>query len=99
MLCVSDLQVDLDRREVRRAGGVLQLTGREFDLLAHLVRHPGRVFTRAQLLDQVWGMTHDAFEHTVSSHINRMRAKLEPDPEVPRYLQTIWGVGYRFNGG
>lgn len=99
MLCVSDLQVDLDRREVRRAGGVLQLTGREFDLLAHLVRHPGRVFTRAQLLDQVWGMTHDAFEHTVSSHINRLRAKLEPDPEVPRYLQTIWGVGYRFNGG
>ncbi len=94
-----DLEVDFDRREVRRAGQVLELTAREFDLLAHLVRHPGRVFSRSQLLDQVWGTTHDAFEHTVSSHINRLRAKLEPDPAMPRYLQTIWGVGYRLNGG
>jgi DNA-binding response OmpR family regulator len=65
-------------------------------LLAHFVRHPGRVFSRSQLLDQVWGLSQDAYEHTVSSHINRLRAKLEPDTTIPRYLLTVWGVGYRF---
>ena len=74
----------------------LDLTAREFDLLAHLANHRGKVFSRAQLLDQVWGLTHDAYEHTVSSHINRLRAKLEPDPSEPRYLLTSWGAGYRF---
>ena len=94
-LRVGDLEVDLDDRLVRRAGRTVELTAREFDLLTHLARNPGKVFSRAQLLDQVWGMTHDAYEHTVSSHINRLRAKLEPDPANPRYLVTVWGVGYR----
>jgi DNA-binding response OmpR family regulator len=94
-LQVGDLFVDLNVRTVRRRGIPLGLTAKEFDLLAHLMRHPGRVFSRAQLLDDVWGTTHDAFEHTVNSHINRLRAKLEPDPERPRYVVTVWGVGYR----
>ena len=95
---MGDLQIDLDQRLPRRAGLPLELTAKEFDLLAHLMRHPGRVFSRAQLLDQVWGTTHDAFEHTVNSHINRLRSKLEPDPATPRYIVTVWGVGYRFAG-
>ena len=81
----------------KRAGALLDLTAKEFDLLAHLVQHPARVFTRAQLLDQVWGTTHDAFEHTVNSHINRLRAKIESDPARPHYIVTVWGVGYRFS--
>ena len=97
-LRVADLQIDLDKREARRADRALDLTAREFDLLAHLARHPGRVLSRAQLLDQVWGLTHDAYEHTVSSHINRLRAKIEPDPTAPSYLLTVWGVGYRLTG-
>jgi DNA-binding response OmpR family regulator len=99
LLRARDLEVDLERREVRRAGVALELTAREFDLLAYLVRHPGQVFSRSQLLDRVWGTTHEAFEHAVSSHINRLRAKLEPNPAMPRYLQTVWGVGYRLDGG
>jgi two-component system OmpR family response regulator len=92
----GELEIDLKRRQARRASVSLDLTAREFDLLAHLANHPGKVFSRAQLLDQVWGLTHDAYEHTVSSHINRLRAKLEPDPGEPRYLLTSWGIGYCF---
>lgn len=95
ILRVGDLQVDLDQRIAKRAGLPLDLTAKEFDLLAHVMRHPARVFSRAQLLDDVWGTTHDTFEHTVNSHINRLRSKLEPDPAKPRYIVTIWGVGYR----
>jgi DNA-binding response OmpR family regulator len=96
-LRAGDLAIDLDRRIARREGQVLELTAKEFDLLAHLMQHPGRVFTRAQLLDQIWGTTHDTFEHTVNSHINRLRAKLERDPTRPRYIATVWGTGYRFS--
>ena len=96
-LRVGDLLIDVDRRIARRAGLALDLTAKEFDLLVHLMRHPARVFSRAQLLDHVWGTTHDTFEHTVNSHINRLRAKLEPDPAKPRYLVTVWGVGYRLS--
>lgn len=95
-LRAGDLEIDLDRRIARREGQVLELTAKEFDLLAHLMQHRSRVFTRAQLLDQVWGTTHDTFEHTVNSHINRLRAKVEPYPMRPRYIVTVWGVGYRF---
>lgn len=95
---IGELEVDLEARTVRRSGVALNFTAREFDLLAHFVRHPGKVFGRSQLLDQVWGLTQDAYEHAVSSHINRLRAKLEPDPAQPRYLVTVWGVGYRFVG-
>lgn len=97
MLRTLDLKIDLDRRTVQRDGECINLTAKEFELLAFLAGHPGTVYSRAQLLDLVWSTTHDAFEHTVSSHINRLRAKLEPDPGSPRYLQTIWGVGYRFS--
>jgi DNA-binding response OmpR family regulator len=92
----ADLHVDLDRRIAWRAGEPLDLTAREFDLLAFLMQRPARVFSRAQLLDNVWGTTHDTFEHTVNSHINRLRSKIEPDPSQPRYIVTVWGAGYRF---
>ena len=91
----GDLEVDLDRRAARCGGRELRLTAKEFDLLVHLMRHPLRVFTRAQLLDRVWGCSCVTFEHTVNSHINRLRAKLEPNPTRPRYIETVWGVGYR----
>jgi DNA-binding response OmpR family regulator len=99
VLRIGELAIDLDQRSVERAGKPVELTAREFDLLAHFARHPGRVFTRAQLLDQVWGFQHEAYEHAVSSHINRLRAKIEPSPTAPRYLLTSWGVGYRFASG
>ena len=97
ILRAGDLEVDLDRRLASRDGQTLELTAKEFDLLAHLMRQPSRVFTRTQLLDQVWGTTCDAFEHTVNSHINRLRAKIEPDPANPQYVMTVWGVGYRLS--
>lgn len=90
------LVIETDKRRVTLAGQELALTAKEFDLLLHFTRHPGRVFSRGQLLDQVWGYGHEGYEHTVNSHINRLRAKLEPNPAEPRYLLTVWGVGYKF---
>lgn len=95
----SDLTIEVGKRRVRLGGQELTLTAREFDLLLHFARHPGRVFTRAQLLDQVWGYSHEGYEHTVNSHINRLRAKIEQDPARPRWVLTVWGVGYRFSDG
>lgn len=92
----GDLQIDPDRRQVALRGQDIELTAREFDLLLHFASHPGRVFTRAQLLDSVWGNGYEGYEHTVNSHINRLRAKIEPDPANPCYVMTVWGVGYRF---
>jgi DNA-binding response OmpR family regulator len=92
----GELCLDLDRREAWGDGHRLELTAKELDLLAFFMQHPSRVFSRSALLDLVWGTTHDAFEHTVNSHINRLRAKVEPDPAKPRYIVTVWGVGYRF---
>jgi len=90
------LVVDPVAREARLAGELLTLTVREFELLLFFVRHPGRVFNRMQLLEQVWGYTHDGYEHTVNSHINRLRNKIEPNPARPTFILTAWGVGYRF---
>lgn len=90
------LRIDLQRHEARLHGQPVELTAKEFELLAHFARAPGRVFTRAQLLDQVWGYHHSGYEHTVNSHINRLRSKIERDPGNPEYIQTVWGVGYRF---
>lgn len=98
VLVVGDLRIDTDRREVELAGNPVELTAREFDLLVYFARHPARVFTRAQLLDQVWGYGHEGYEHTVNSHINRLRAKIEQDPSSPQYVLTVWGVGYKFRG-
>jgi len=93
----GELTINEGKREVRLAGKLIDLTSTEFDLLAHLARHPGMVYSRAQLLDQVWGYKHSGYEHTVNSHINRLRTKLEADPANPRFVLTVWGVGYKFN--
>ncbi|MEO0424549.1 MAG: response regulator transcription factor [Pseudomonadota bacterium] len=95
-LRAGELQIDLDRREVHVGDKAIDLTAKEFDLLTHFARAPGKVFTRAQLLDSVWGYGHDGYEHTVNTHINRLRAKVEPDPSNPTYVMTVWGVGYKF---
>jgi DNA-binding response OmpR family regulator len=94
----GDLLINRSRREVRLAGEILNLTAKEFDLLDHFASHPGQVFTRTQLLDQVWGYAHEGYEHTVNTHINRLRAKIEPEPASPRFILTVWGIGYRFPG-
>jgi DNA-binding response OmpR family regulator len=93
---IGDLLIDCASREVRLAGQPIALTAKEFDLLAHFARHPGRAFTRMQLLDAVWGTTFEGYEHTVNTHINRLRAKIEADPANPRRVLTVRGVGYRF---
>lgn len=92
------LRVDLDRREALVDGNPVDLTAKEFELLVCFARSPGRVFTRNQLLDQVWGYTHAGYEHTVNTHINRLRNKIERDPANPDFIQTVWGVGYKFGG-
>ena len=92
----SGLQIDTATRRVTVRGREVELTAREFDLLLFFARHPGHVFSRVQLLDQVWGYNHDGYEHTVNSHINRLRAKIETDPANPDYILTVWGVGYKF---
>jgi len=96
-LYFGDLFIDTARRQVLLAGESIELTAREFDLLCYFARHPGRVYTRAQLLDSVWGYGHDGYEHTVNSHINRLRAKIEINPAKPQYVMTVWGVGYKFD--
>ena len=90
------LTIDLQRHEARVDGRPVELTAKEFELLAWFARSPGRVYTRAQLLDQVWGYSHSGYEHTVNSHINRLRNTIERDPANPERIQTVWGVGYRF---
>jgi len=95
-LRINGLQIDSDKRRVCLNEQEVQLTSREFDLLLHFARHPGRVYSRAQLLDAVWGYGHDGYEHTVNSHINRLRAKIESNPAQPGYILTVWGVGYKF---
>lgn len=92
----GDLTIEVGKRRVTLGPREVALTAREFDLLLHFVRYPGRVFTRTQLLEQVWGYSHDGYEHTVNSHINRLRAKIESDPAKPSYVMTVWGVGYKF---
>lgn len=93
----DDMEIDIEKRNVRIQDKNIDLTAREFDLLVHFARHPGRVYSRSQLLDQVWGYGHDGYEHTVNSHINRLRAKIENNPTRPEYVLTVWGVGYKFH--
>lgn len=96
-LRIGALSVDPGRREVTLDGEDVELTAREFDLLEYFARHPGRVFRRADLLDAVWGYGHEGYEHTVNSHINRLRAKIEENPSKPTLIVTVWGVGYKFD--
>ena len=95
-LSFGDLSIDAGRHKVTTPNGEIDLTAREFDLLLYLASSPGHVFSRAQLLDAVWGYDHDGYEHTVNTHINRLRIKIEQDPAKPKYVQTVWGVGYKF---
>ncbi len=95
-LQIDDMLIDPQKRKVLLKNKAVDLTAKEFDLLYHFACNAGRVFTRSQLLDDVWGYGHDGYEHTVNSHINRLRAKIEGNPGNPDYILTVWGVGYRF---
>ncbi len=95
-ITVGDLMLDVARRTVTERGAPIHLTAKEFDLLLHFARRPGRVYSRTQLLDAVWGSGYESYQHTVNSHINRLRSKIEQDPAHPRYILTVWGVGYKF---
>jgi len=93
----GDLVIDTDKHKVLLSGNVVELTAKEFDLLLHFASKPGRVYSRAELLDKVWNYRYEGYEHTVNSHINRLRNKIEEDPANPRYILTVWGVGYKFS--
>ncbi|MBT8126165.1 MAG: response regulator transcription factor [Gammaproteobacteria bacterium] len=93
---VDSLIIDVSGRNVFVDNRSVELTAKEFDLLLHFARHPGRVYSRGQLLDDIWGYSHNGYEHTVNSHINRLRKKIEINPERSHYIETVWGVGYRF---
>ena len=92
---IGGLQIDPIRRSVRVDGRSVELTAKEFDLLFQFARHAGRAYSRTELLDLVWGYGHEGYEHTVNTHINRLRAKIEEDPSHPHYILTVWGVGYK----
>ena len=95
-ISINGLEIDPARRAVHIDRAPVELTAREFDLLLYFASHPGQVFSREQLLNSVWGYGHDGYEHTVNSHINRLRKKIEQDPTNARYILTVWGVGYKF---
>jgi DNA-binding response OmpR family regulator len=95
-VCIGDLTVDFDKRRVTLGEAVIELTLKEFDLLSLFARNQGRAYSRADLLNLVWGYQFEGYEHTVNTHINRLRNKIERDPSHPEYLKTVWGVGYRF---
>jgi two-component system, OmpR family, response regulator ResD len=96
-LVFGDLQLEAASRTVKRGGTVIPLTAKEFDLLWYLAQHPRQVFSRAQLLDQVWGYEYFGDDSTVTVHIRRLREKIESDPSSPTYIHTVWGVGYKFD--
>jgi len=95
---LNGVRLDPLTRQAHVEGRALDLTPREFDLLYFFVKHPEKVFSRLDLLNQVWGYQHDGYEHTVNTHINRLRAKIEVDPAEPARILTVWGKGYRFAG-
>ncbi|MBI9102750.1 MAG: response regulator transcription factor [Spirochaetales bacterium] len=95
-LCIGDLKIEFDMRKVMLMDETIELTVKEFDLLALFASNPGRAYSRADLLNIIWGYQFEGYEHTVNTHINRLRNKIESEPAEPRYLKTVWGVGYRF---
>ena len=95
----GDLEIMPVKRQVTVAGRALDFTALEFDLLLHFAQHPGHVFSRSQLLNAVWGYTHEGYEHTVTTHINRLRSKLEADPLRPELILTVRGAGYKMREG
>ncbi len=95
-LIFGDLKIYLDKRKVLLDKAPIDLTAKEFDLLALFASNPGRAYSRQELLDMVWGYQFDGYEHTVNSHINRLRSKIEQDPANSKYIKTVWGIGYSF---
>ena len=93
----GDLKIDLEKRSVLIRGNEIQLTATEFNLLTLLIRQPGRVYSRKQLLDIVWDYSFEGYENTVNTHVNRLRSKIEKNPNKPEYVLTVWGVGYKFS--
>ncbi len=93
----KNIVIDSDKRKASVNGKRLDLTPKEFDLLLLLASHPGKTFTRQELLERVWGYVFSGYEHTITSHINRLRIKIEPDLNHPEYILTSWGTGYRFS--
>ncbi|WP_111979213.1 response regulator transcription factor [Algibacillus agarilyticus] len=94
---IGALRINAQKHDVELNNTKLDLTTTEFDLLLFLATHPEQVFSRAQLLDSVWGYQHSGYEHTVNSHINRLRSKIESNVSEPKIIQTVWGVGYKFD--
>ncbi|MGL1885393.1 MAG: response regulator transcription factor [Reichenbachiella sp.] len=94
---LGSLIIDQEKHKVTKSGDRLELTPKEFELLFLLAKHPGRSYSRERLLSLIWGYEFNGYEHTVNSHINRLRAKIEDDMNDPIYILTTWGVGYRFN--
>lgn len=93
----DDLVIHLEKRKVQKGQERIELTPKEFDLLVLMAQNPGKSFDRDQLLSSVWGYEFSGYEHTVNSHINRLRSKIETDLSNPKYILTTWGIGYRFN--
>jgi len=96
ILRVADLEIDLEAHTVRRAGELVELTPTEFNLLVTLAGQPGRAFSRLQLLEASQGTAYEGYERTIDAHIKNLRAKIETHPKIPRYIETVFGVGYRF---
>jgi two-component system alkaline phosphatase synthesis response regulator PhoP len=96
-ISVAELAIEVAKRKVTLEGNRIELTPKEFDLLHLLASHPGKTYSREQLLNILWGYQYNGYEHTVNSHINRLRSKIEPNISDPKYILTTWGVGYRFN--
>jgi len=96
LIHAGDLEIDLHGHRVTRAGEQIHLSRTEFNLLATLAQHPGQTFTRAQLLDRLHGVAYDGFDRSVDAHIKNLRSKLEINPMEPRYVLTVYGVGYKF---
>lgn len=93
---IGDLEIDMEKRKISLSGKPIDLTVKEFDLLKLFCLNPGRAYSRELLLNQIWGYQFNGYEHTVNSHINRLRSKIEDDPANPKYIKTVWGYGYRF---
>lgn len=96
-LTFGKLSIDPLARTVRLNQSAIDLTPREFDLLYFFARHPGQIFSRLELLNTVWGYQHEGYEHTVNTHINRLRIKIEDNPAEPDFIRTVWGKGYKFS--
>ncbi|PSQ54511.1 MAG: DNA-binding response regulator [Bacteroidetes bacterium QH_10_64_37] len=93
---LGGLVVEPEKRKVLVGGEPVDLTSKEFELLLLFAQNPGRAYSRDELLDEVWGYQYSGYSHTVNTHINRLRNKIEPNPSDPRYVKTVWGMGYRF---